>query len=277
MDFAALAARRARIAETEEQLKQQQEEVAARQARVDEAKDVAEDLKFQLEDQREALEEEMREALNTAAAAGDEEKVAELIKLGADVNFDTVDMGDEGAGDDRDGTPLVRAAINGRASVATQLLDAGADPSKPGHIEHWPTTPLYAAAEQGHLEVLSTLIGRGADVQLADECGETPLMIAAYHGNNKAVKALLDAGANKEATDNEGLAALSVAVRNAQPGTARQLLDAGADTGNLENALGYTRLHLAALLGSPASEADCACCRVCTCIRALIFSSCAGC
>ena len=65
------------------------------------------------------------------------------------------------------------------------------------------------AARQGHLEVTSILVQKGANLNLADNYGNTPLILAAFNGNAEVVKRLLQAGVDKAAKDkNYGKTAL---------------------------------------------------------------------
>jgi len=65
-------------------------------------------------------------------------------------------------------------------------------------------TPLLAAAEAGHLQVVRLLVDVGADVNRADATGFTPLMGAVYAGHRKMVAFLLQRGACPDAVDVRG-------------------------------------------------------------------------
>ena len=62
------------------------------------------------------------------------------------------------------------------------------------------TTPLQAAAESGHLDVLVALLKRKPDLDWACCSGETALYFAAANGHSAVVKALLEAGARTDVT-----------------------------------------------------------------------------
>ena len=65
------------------------------------------------------------------------------------------------------------------------------------------TTPLYIAAQEGHLPVVSALLDAKADVNQATDDGDTPLHVAAQVGHLPVVSALLDAKADvNRAADN---------------------------------------------------------------------------
>jgi hypothetical protein len=70
-------------------------------------------------------------------------------------------------------TALVEAARTGHLTVATILLDAGADPSGIGGGKHGLLTPLHLAARQRNAEMVELLLARGVKVNvLYTESGE---------------------------------------------------------------------------------------------------------
>lgn len=83
-----------------------------------------------------------------------------------------VDHGAELSVRDQHKQPLhYLAAESGDPMVVTFLLDQGLDPNEDGG------RVLRAACRHGGLEVVRVLLGKGADVNLADAEGITPLMI----------------------------------------------------------------------------------------------------
>jgi hypothetical protein len=73
------------------------------------------------------------------------------------------------------------------------------------------TTPLHAAAEKGHIEVVKLLIENGAYVNAKDKYGWTPLHEAANNGHIEVVKVLLEHGADPDIADIIGENAMSLA------------------------------------------------------------------
>jgi ankyrin repeat domain-containing protein 17 len=81
--------------------------------------------------------------LMEAAREGHEEMVALLLSQGADINAQTEETQE---------TALTLACCGGFAEVADFLIKAGAD------IELGASTPLMEAAQEGHLDLVRTLV-----------------------------------------------------------------------------------------------------------------------
>ena len=100
---------------------------------------------------------------------------------------------------------------------------------------------LYEAAKEGNAHKVETLVKEGADVNHVDPHKElefTPLHAAAQHGHLDIVKFLFDQGANINKASSYGdWSPLQLACRNNQDHVVRWLLDNGAKTKNtLEHA-----------------------------------------
>ena len=65
-------------------------------------------------------------------------------------------------------------------------------------------TPLYAAAENGHLHVVMYLVDKGADKNKYENKGNTPLHGASFHGHMHVVQYLLQVGANANKANDQG-------------------------------------------------------------------------
>ncbi|MFN2222535.1 MAG: ankyrin repeat domain-containing protein, partial [Candidatus Promineifilaceae bacterium] len=72
---------------------------------------------------------------------------------------------------------------------------------------------LALAAQNGHLEVVQTLVEAGADVNEPAMRGWTPLMKAAFFGHDEIVQSLLEAGAELRVRDMSGRTAADHAQR----------------------------------------------------------------
>ena len=112
-----------------------------------------------------------------AASAGHAAVVDSLVKAGACTC-------------DSQGPALTVASYLGHKDVVDVLLDAGVCPN----VEDRWMTPLVAAASQGHVQIVETLIEQGAetDAELLD--GTTPLFVAASAGTAPVVRRLLQTG-----------------------------------------------------------------------------------
>ena len=92
-------------------------------------------------------------------------------------------------------SPLHVACQNGHLEVVRSLLSAGALvdlTSADG------TSPLWAASHGGHVGVVRALLSSGAQVDLVSSCyggGTLALLVASFIGHVDAVRTLLSAGA----------------------------------------------------------------------------------
>lgn len=91
-----------------------------------------------------------------------------------------------------------------------------------------PSAELFAAAAQGRLAKLETLLAQGADANGKTPAGRTALMLAAANGNAGVVRALLIYGADVNLADARGITALMDAVMFGRAEVVKLLLDAGA-------------------------------------------------
>jgi Ankyrin repeats (3 copies)/MYND finger len=85
-------------------------------------------------------------------------------------------------------SPLFAAAQNGHVAVCRQLLEAGADKEFRGELQ---STPLHFAAQRGHCGVVALLMQRGADTRALSSELRTPIMVACTHQQLLCVQALL--------------------------------------------------------------------------------------
>ena len=71
--------------------------------------------------------------------------------------------------------------------------------------EYWSgTSTLIVASEHGYLEIVQTLLGRGADVHKSNDYGDTALHKASENGHIEVVRALLEAGADVHHSNDDG-------------------------------------------------------------------------
>ncbi|KAM3280550.1 hypothetical protein ACQJBY_047379 [Aegilops geniculata] len=184
---------------------------------------------------------------------------------------------DVDAVDDGGRTPLLMALIHGSMNTASYLLDHGADPGKADDKGFAPLhyaakagdrkmtelllakgvsvdpvssegTPLYAAALEGHDEIMQILLENNADCnKKLPGSVDTPLLVAITAPSLKCVKLLVEAGADV----NGGLVAPLVVAAEMKGSTAclKLLLEAGADP-NVPDPFGRFPIELAALSGT---------------------------
>ena len=102
---------------------------------------------------------------------------------------------------------LWSACSRGDQALAVTQLNGGAN------IEQedgwWGRTPIMAASEKGHLDVMKMLHGRGANVHVQDNRGANALMLAALNGHADVATFLVtECGADVNAVGDEGFTAL---------------------------------------------------------------------
>jgi ankyrin repeat protein len=140
----------------------------------------------------------------------------------------------------RDGsTALVRAVAVNKANLVELLLAAGANPTPilphsvvAYHLE----TLLHVAARRGYGQVASVLLAQGfyIDEDCGPQYGKTPLFLAAEGGHIGMVRLLLDSGANINKLGTMGRTPLGCAAHGGYTDIAQLLLDAGAQPDPVE-------------------------------------------
>eukprot|EP00903_Cladosiphon_okamuranus_P017407 g16031.t1 len=108
---------------------------------------------------------------------------------------------------------------------------------------------VYAAAEQGHLSLMTSYLAGGGNADKRSKEGYSILHLAAMRNQEAMVELLLTNGANPDVHDNgEGLTPLMWAAQLGHAGVVTALLDGGADM-EQEDREDLTALHWAARLG----------------------------
>ncbi len=141
---------------------------------------------------------------------------------------------------------LLAAARDGQVEIVESLLAKGADVNA---ARGDGLTALHLAAEGGHQAMAEALVAAGAAVDAGTRIGGyTPLHIAARAGHGAVVLRLLEAGADPNArTTNSGVTALHLAAGATGGRSAvAALLDHGADPNAQEGSAGQTPLIFAA-------------------------------
>jgi ankyrin repeat protein len=182
--------------------------------------------------------------LMDGATMGELTAVQTALHDGANVN---VTIG----GGDYDGcSTLMMALMRQRFDVADYLIDQGADVNHKRPAQHTPDktrgqTPLWWAANHGHLALAGKLLAKGADVNTPDHHGSTPLTTAAGSGHLEMVRFLVESGADVQARIYDGRTAFNLAVTNGHKRVAEYLLTVGSEP-NESGGSGYTPLMVAA-------------------------------
>ena len=125
-----------------------------------------------------------------AAAAGDTEICASLLKHGAEVHHKYLPSG---------GTALYEAVINGSLTIVKMLIEASADPAA---VDFENMTSLHACAQGGFVEICELLLAKGLDVNAIAISGSTPLMHAVSTNQTNTVELLLRHNANPNIATN---------------------------------------------------------------------------
>lgn len=119
-------------------------------------------------------------------------------------------------------TPLMMAALKGRVDVINTLIARGARITKPG----W--TPLHYAAAGPSLEAVELLLAHGAALESVAPNGNTPLMMASGYGAIDSARLLLRRGADASPRNQGGRQAADFATAADRAGLAQELRDAAS-------------------------------------------------
>ncbi|CAM9828903.1 unnamed protein product, partial [Choristocarpus tenellus] len=144
------------------------------------------------------------------------------------------------------GLPLFFAAQEGHADVVRSLIHAGASISSLGNL-----CPLHFAAQGNHADVVGELLEAGAGPDQQHKLGSThttALHVSAGLGRMGVVPELLNAGADVQVSAEDGRTPLFFSFQQGCADAVRLLAKAGADLGHLTNS-GSTALNEAAKYG----------------------------
>jgi ankyrin repeat protein len=156
-----------------------------------------------------------RTPLHVAARKGRLETTRCLLEKGAELDAQS----NSGA------TPFYEAAFYGHEKIVRHLLNMDANVEK----GYYPWTPLSAAADKGHLEIVQMLLSSNMiRIDHEQENGTTALYRAAIRGYADIVRSLLEAGADLN-MGYKNWTPLHAAADNGHVMVAKLLLDHGAD------------------------------------------------
>src|SRR5688500_3489395 len=88
---------------------------------------------------------------------------------------------------------IYQAAYAGKAERVAEILDQR--PEMLNQPDHRGDTPLHHAGRRGHVNVVATLIERGASLDAKDRVGVTPAQMAAAEGRVAVARLLAEKGA----------------------------------------------------------------------------------
>jgi ankyrin repeat protein len=111
-------------------------------------------------------------------------------------------------------TALGLASFFGHLEIVTLLLGRGAEVNVVSRND-MAVRPLHSAAAGRHLAVAQVLLAHGADVHAKSHGGWTALHSAADHGQIEFIRTLLEHGARPDVRNDEGLSPLDLARRGA--------------------------------------------------------------
>jgi ankyrin repeat protein len=181
----------------------------------------------------------LNKANKTAAELASENGEAEVAKFIAEYKADanirnkirssTLDIAQFGAdedGKDKGNAPLHAAAAEGNIDVVKSLLEQGVDVDSCNEDNR---TPLHRAAYKGNVDVVRLLIERGAEVDLRDKFGWIPLHSASRYGHLEVSRILINHGTNVNARQRNHWTPIHFSARNGYLEIAKLLLEHGAD------------------------------------------------
>ncbi|KAG1670581.1 hypothetical protein FOA52_012153 [Chlamydomonas sp. UWO 241] len=137
---------------------------------------------------------------------------------------------------------LLVASQFGFTEIVMMLLQAGANLHAGDMMTG--STPLHAAAGNGHLSVVKVAVSHGAPLNDLNAEGYAPIHLATEGGHTSVVKYLLLVGAQHSLPSIKGHTPLMLAARNGHITLLKMLHEAGSDLRHKDNA-GATALHLA--------------------------------
>jgi len=115
-------------------------------------------------------------------------------------------------------------------------------------------SPLFLAAQEGQIKVLTLLLAQGASVNsAAEDDGSTPLLIATQGQHKEAIQILLHSGADPNATRGDGVTPLYIACQNGYTDLVEPLLKHNADVCLPVTADGATPLFISSQNGHRAA------------------------
>lgn len=146
---------------------------------------------------------------------GDPKYIKNIILLGADIETQHPNKALY--------RPLHFAVCSEKFEILKVLLELGANPNT---VDKWGQTPLFHAAQYGHIKELELLLEYNADPNLGEY---TPLHTAVKENRINVIELLLKAGVNLDARDKIGDTPLHWGAQYGQIEAITYMVKAGAD------------------------------------------------
>ncbi|KAM8881222.1 ankyrin repeat and SAM domain-containing protein 6 isoform 1-T1 [Synchiropus picturatus] len=216
-------------------------------------------------------------ALMVASQHGSEASVRLLLEWGSDLRYSQKTTG---------WGPLMLATLSGKASVAQQLVERGADPDqvnvlsktafelamqlkqrdikayldpittvRPQTDDERRRPDVFSALKLGNSQLVKEILEEDpAQVNTSNQEGASPLMMAAVSGQLEVVQLMVEKNAEIDKQDAvHGWTALMQATYHGNKDIVKYFLSQGADV-NLRAKNGYTAFDLVMLLNDPDTE-----------------------
>jgi len=140
---------------------------------------------------------------------------------------------------------LNEAAAMGNVDLVRSLIAKGADVDNRERGDGSFKTPLHCAVMNGHKDIVELLLADGADINAKGGWrGETSLHYAAEKGHKEVAELLIAKGANVNATDGAGGTPLHSAARTGHKDIVELLIEKSADV-NAKNSQGQAPIDIA--------------------------------
>jgi hypothetical protein len=128
--------------------------------------------------------------------------------------------------DSADGyTPLIAAAVNGKAEIVQLLLKQGARVDAPSRDGETPLLLVARKASYNHARVIQLLLSAKPppSIDAPDSAGKTPLMFAIQNKDIESIRLLSRAGASQTVTDANGVGVKELAKQTGDVAVLRAL------------------------------------------------------
>ena len=144
------------------------------------------------------------------------------------------------------GSAMYAAAVQGHGNILRILVQGGAEVNVLGPGDGY--NALFAALESGSIDALQVLVDAGADVNHGAWDYKNLLYLAAAENNSGLIRTFVKGGADVNAASGERGNAIQVASMMGYEDTVRILVEGGADVNNYEGYYG-SALYLASAQG----------------------------